>query len=133
MGWAGLRDLVWVGGEGIMSVVVVHCTPPTSTNTSTTSTTSSSQNYQNTSPVNHREQNWWETIIIIMSLPGTHTGWTDSVWASYFLFTLSVRAQIKMNLYLTEIQFYGFFRLLAKLVLNWKQFYESQRSHNIKI
>lgn len=40
--------------------------------------------------------------------------------------------QIKMNLYWAEIQFYGFFRLLVKLVLNWKQFYESQRSHNVK-
>ena len=44
MGWAGLAGLVWVGGEGIMSVVVVHCT------------TSSSQNYQNTSPVNQRSR-----------------------------------------------------------------------------
>ena len=53
--------------------------------------------------------------------------------ASHCLLTLSVIAQIKMNLYLSQIQFYGFFRLLAKLVLNWKQFYESQRSHNNKI
>ena len=85
MGWAGLgdreRELVWVGGEGIMSVVVVHCTPPPPPPPPPLPPVPRIIKIRLLSI--RGEQNWWETIIIIMSLPGTlvptthHTGWTD--------------------------------------------------------